>query len=185
MNDTATRPLTAAAAVGGLIITVIGAAAAISPHIVGGTWFATAGVAALLFAVGVFGARRVVDRSRVSRIALGVGTGALTLFGLAHFYAVADEDGGVALFSAFMVLSAVSLIVAGAAAIKTRAGTPLQRTALLVAGIWPIATVPAGAAIGDLPHFLAVAVWGVCWVVTGVAMMRGHQVTVGSRLAGG
>jgi hypothetical protein len=183
MNDTATRPLTAAAAVGGLIITVIGAAEAISPDIIGGVCFATAGVAALLCAVGVFGARRVVDRSRVSRIALGVGTGTLTLFGLAHFYAMADQDRGVALFSAFMVLSAVSLIVAGAAAMKTRAGTPLQRTALLVTGIWPIATIPAGAAIGDLPHFLAIAVWGGCWMVTGVAMVRGHQVAVGSRLA--
>lgn len=185
MNDTATRPLAAAAAFGGLIITVLGAAAAISPDIVGDVWFATAGVAALLLAAGVFAARRAVDRSRVSRIALGVGAGALALFALAHFYAVADEDGGVALFSVFMVLSAVSLIVAGAAALKTRAGTPLQRTAVLVAGIWPIATIPAGAAIGDVPHFLAIAVWGVCWVVTGVAMVRGHQVAVGSRLATG
>ncbi len=185
MNDTPTRPLTATAAAGGLIITVIGAAAAISPDIVGRAWFATAGVAALLLAVGVFDARRAVDRSRVGRTALGVGAAALTLFGLAHFYAIADEDRGVVLFSAFMIFSAVCLIVAGAAALKARAGTPTQRTALLVTGIWPIATIPAGAALGDLPHFLAIAVWGVCWVVTGVAMLRSTHVNVASPQATG
>ncbi len=160
-----------AAVLGGLTITVLGAAAAISAGIVDSAWFATAGCAALLFATGVAGLRQTLDGSRTARVALGVAAGALVLFALAHFYALADEDTAVVFFSAFMVVAAVALIVAGAATVHARTGTTAQRTALLAAGIWPLATIPAGAAIGDLPHFLAIAVWGVCWVVTGVSLL--------------
>jgi hypothetical protein len=42
------------------------------------------------------------------------------------------------------------------------------RATLVSAGVWPLATIPAGAALGDLPHFGAIAVWGLCWVAFGV-----------------
>ena len=65
--------------------------------------------------------------------------------------------------------------MAGIAAVRGRAGTSLQRAATLLTGIWPVATIPVGAALGDLPHFLAIAVWGVCWVVAGVALLTGSS----------
>ena len=161
----------AAAFVGGLTITVLGAAAAISADIVGGGWFAAAGCAALLLVVAILGLRRAVDQRRTAPIALATAAVTMTLFALAHFYALVDQDIAIALFSMSMVLAALSLIVAGIAAVRTRVGTPLQRAVLLFNGVWPIATIPAGAAIGDLPHFLAIAVWGVGWVVAGASLL--------------
>jgi hypothetical protein len=37
----------------------------------------------------------------------------------------------------------------------------------LLCGVWPLATIPAGAVIGDLPHLGAIAVWGLCRVAFG------------------
>jgi hypothetical protein len=36
----------------------------------------------------------------------------------------------------------------------------------------PILTIPAGAALGDIPHFLAIAVWGLCWIALGVSLSQ-------------
>jgi hypothetical protein len=160
------------AVVAGLTAVVLGATAAISPATVGSGWFATGGTMALLFAAGVVGTRRGLGGPRTTMVALGVAACATVLFGLAHFYAVLDEDTAVLLFSVFMIVGAGALVVAGAAAVRAGTGTALQRTALLLTGIWPIATIPAGAALGGLPHFLAIALWGVCWVLLGVSLFR-------------
>jgi hypothetical protein len=40
----------------------------------------------------------------------------------------------------------------------------------LLCGLWPIVTIPAGSALGDVPHFLAIAVWGICWVALGIVL---------------
>ena len=179
-----TRTYSAAATVlGGLALTVLGAAAAVSPDIVAAGWFAAAGGAALLLVPAVLGLRRAVVRSRTAPIALAAAAVAMTLFALTHFYALVDQDIAILLFSVFMVLAAVGLIVAGAAALRARVGTPLQRAALLFTGVWPIATIPAGAAIGDLPHFLAIAVWGVGWAVTGASLLAQASPSKARRLA--
>lgn len=160
-----------AALIAGLTIVVLGTAATISTDIVGAAWFIAAGCAALLFSAALSALRRAISQPRTARIALTVATAAMVLFGLSHFYAVVDEDTAVILFSVFMVVTALSLIVAGAAALRAHTGTPAQRALLLTTGIWPLATVPAGAAIGDIPHFLAVTIWGACWAAAGAALL--------------
>lgn len=180
MTDTLTHPATdvrpygAATIVAGLVIVVFGIVSAVSPPAVGPGLLAATGLpAALLFAAGVVGLlrrARSVGASGLVTGALAVATVAMTLFGLAHAYALVDEDTAIALFSVFMVLAAVSLIVAAIGMIRRPAGLPGWAT--LVTGVWPIATIPAGAALGDLPHFGAIAVWGGTWIVLGVALLR-------------
>ncbi|WP_343981076.1 hypothetical protein [Kribbella koreensis] len=94
------------------------------------------------------------------------------LFGLAHFYAIADDQRALPFFSVFMVLTAVALIVAGVAVLRTRIWPDGRRFALLAAGVWPLATVPAGAALGDVPHFTAIAVWGLLWTTLGAILLN-------------
>jgi hypothetical protein len=179
MTDTITparidvRPYGAAAAVAGVVVAALGIVGATSPDLVGRAWFATVVPAALLFAVGLVGIRRLavaVGASGLVTGALAVAAGAMTLFALAHAYALADQDTAILLFSVFMVLTAVSLIVAAVG--MFRSARSLPRWAVLVAGVWPLATIPAGAALGDLPHFGAIAVWGLTWVALGLSLVR-------------
>lgn len=179
MTDTLTRPSSSvrasgvAAAVGGAVVAVLGIVGAVSPDLVGAAWFATVVPAALLFAAGLLGLRRLAADLGAS----GLVTGALAVaavgsvcFALAHAYALVDEDTAILLFSVFMVVIALGLVVAAVGMFRGPAGLP--RWATLVAGVWPLATIPAGAAIGDLPHFGAIAVWGVTWVVLGASTLR-------------
>ncbi|GAA3589676.1 hypothetical protein [Kribbella ginsengisoli] len=134
------------AAIGGLAITVLGVIAAVQPDTAGPAWFAVAGAAAVLFAGGLSGLRIAVRDVRTAYRALTV--------------------------SIFMVLTAVALIVAGVAVLRTRIWPDGRRFALLAAGVWPLATIPAGAALGDVPHFTAIAVWGLLWTTLGAILLN-------------
>ncbi len=45
--------------------------------------------------------------------------------------------------------------------------------------VWPIVTIPMGSALGDVPHFLAITIWGICWVALGL-VLRGSGAQVPS-----
>ena len=170
---TAVRPYGVATAVAGVAVAVLGIIGAVSPDLAGAAWLAAVVPAALLFAAGLIGLRRLaasVGATGLVTGALAVAAVATTLFALAHAYALIDEDTAIMLFSVFMVLLAGSLVVAAVGMFRGPAGLP--RWATLTAGVWPLATIPAGAAIGDLAHFGAIAVWGVTWVVLGATMIR-------------
>ena len=152
------RPITAIAAAvpGGLGIAVLGAIAALAPAATDGVWwFLTAAVAALLLTVAI-----LALRARVTGVARPA---------LAHVYTLVDADTAILLFSVFLVVLALGMIVAGIALARVWRGP--ARFVPLLCGVWPLATIPAGAAIGDLPHFGAIAVWGLCWVAFG-ALVR-------------
>jgi hypothetical protein len=170
---TAVRPYGVVTAVAGVAVTVLGIVGAVSPDLAGAAWFAAVVPAALLFAAGLLGLRRLATGLGSSGLvtgALAVAAVATTLFALAHAYALLDEDTAITLFSVFMVLLAGSLVVAAVGMFRGSASLP--RWATLAAGVWPLATIPAGAAISDLAHFGAIAVWGLTWVVLGATMVR-------------
>jgi hypothetical protein len=160
------------AAIGGLALTVLGIVAAVKPGVAAAPWFAIAGVAAFLLAIGLAGMRAAVKDVRTAYRALTFSTITMTLFALAHFYAVVDEDKAIPFFSAFLLLSAIGLTVAGAAVLRARIWPDRRRFALLATGIWPALTIPAGAALGDVPHFTAIAVWGLLWTTLGAILLN-------------
>jgi hypothetical protein len=182
MTDTLTRtaiavrPYGVATTVAGVVVSILGTVAALSPDLAGAAWLASVVPAALLFAAGLIGLRRLATDLGSSGLvtgALAVAAVATALFALAHAYALVDEDTAVMLFSVFMLLIAGSLIVAAVGMFRGPAGLP--RWATLAAGVWPVATIPAGAAISDLAHFGAIAVWGLTWVVLGAAVLRASR----------
>ena len=169
-SSVAQRPITAVAAAvpGGAIIAVLGAVAAFAPAVTEGAWwFLAAAVGALLLCVAILALRPRVDG--VARPALAVAAVGMALFALAHVYTLVDVDTAILSFSVFLVVTAVALIVAGIALARTWRGA--GRFVPLLCGVWPLATIPAGAALGDLPHFGAITVWGLCWVAFG-ALIR-------------
>jgi hypothetical protein len=165
------RPAGTVTAIGGLTIVGLGIIATVRPDSAGPLWFVVAGVAAELLALGLLGLLAAVAGIRVARVATAVSAVAMALFGLAHFYALVDEDTAVGLFSAFMVLAAAGLVVAGVAVARTDRWSGARRFVPLLTGVWPVATIPAGAALGDVPHFLAIAVWGACWTALGLVLL--------------
>jgi hypothetical protein len=161
-----------AATIGGLTITALGIVGAVWPDSADAPWFAVAGVAALLLALGLGGLRVAVRDVPTAYRALLFSTVTTFLFALAHFYAVVDVDKALPLFSAFMLLTAIGMTVAGVAVLRARIWPDRRRFALLAAGIWPALTIPAGAALGDIPHFTAIAVWGLLWTTLGAILLN-------------
>lgn len=161
----APRAAAVAALTGGLTIAVLGVVAALAPADTGVAWFLVAVVGAGLLAVATLGLRAAVAAIPLTRVPLAIAAAALVLFGLAHVGALVDEDTAIMLFSVFMVVAAVGLIVAGVAIARAWRGP--ARFVPLLCGLWPIVTIPAGAALGDVPHFSAITVWGFCWVALG------------------
>ena len=110
------RPITAIAAAvpGGLGIAVLGAIAALALAATDGVWwFLTAAVAALLLTVAILALRARV--TGVARPALAVAGVGMALFALAHVYTLVDADTAILLFSVFLVVLALGMIVAGIA----------------------------------------------------------------------
>lgn len=169
--EVAARPGGIAALVGGLAFVGLGVVAAIDPAAVGNTWLVVGALAAALLVAAVLGLRTVARDIRVAPSALLVSAAALTLFGLSHFYALTGDESAFLLFSVFMIVGSIALIVAGVAVARADIWRGGRRFVPLLCGVWPIATIPAGAAIGDLPHFLAIAGWGVWWVALGAALL--------------
>jgi hypothetical protein len=152
--------------VGGLGIAAAGLVGAVQPDVPSGVWMPGAGVAVLLATVGVLGLRQAVAGIAVARTALACAAVTMTLFGLGHFYAAVDEDTGIPLFSAFLLLSVIALTTAGVAIVRAGIWRPAARVLPLILGLWPV-TVPIGEAIGNVPHFLAITCWGILWICLG------------------
>jgi hypothetical protein len=151
---------------GGLGIVAAGIVAAVDTEVADSAWFGFVAVMALMVAFGVLGLRQAVAGVPVARVALAVVPVTMTLFALAHFWAVADQDKAIPFFGVFMMLSALGLIVAGIAVLRSDLWSGPTRVLPLITGLWPL-TVPVGLALGDVPHFLAIAVWGGCWFALG------------------
>jgi hypothetical protein len=64
------------------------------------------------------------------------------------------------------MLSALGLTVAGVALVRAK-----RSVLTLVTGLWPL-TVPIGLALGGVAHFLAIALWGVCWTALGWSLTK-------------
>lgn len=157
-------------ALGGIAATVLGVGAAIDLNFVGAAWFAIAGVAMLLIVPGLLRLRTSAAAEPIARGALVVSAVSMTLFGLSHFYGMFNEDVAVLLFSVFMLIESIALIVAGVVIVLRTKRRSWSSWLPLVCGAWPVLTVPAGAALGDVPHFTAIAVWGLTWIAFGRAL---------------
>ncbi|WP_371401251.1 hypothetical protein OHA10_25275 [Kribbella sp. NBC_00662] len=162
----ALRPLGWTTVVGGLGIVTAGIVAAVDANIADSAWFGFAGASALLATAGVLGLRRATAAVPLAHKVLGAVAVTMTVFALAHFYAVADQDRAIPFFSAFMMLSALGLIIAGIAILRARLWSGPARALPLITGLWPL-TIPIGLALGDVPHFVAIALWGACWTALG------------------
>jgi hypothetical protein len=176
MSITTTAPTTVrsygwAMTSGGLGIIAAGVVAAADVNVADSAWFGFAGVMVLLVAAGVLGLRQAVAGIPVARKALTVVPITMTLFALAHFWAMADQDKAIPFFGAFMMLSALGLVVAGVAILRSARWSAPARVVPLIVGLWPL-TVPIGLALGDVPHFLAIALWGVCWAGLGRLLVQ-------------
>ncbi len=172
MTDLQSPPRSApavAAAVGGSLTLVLGALALIAPASTEGpAWFLVAAVAAALLAVGTAGLRTAVRSVPRTGPPLLVAVVGLALFALAHVYTLVDLDTALLLFSILMVVGSLGLVVAGV--FIARAWRGAARFVPLLCGLWPIAAIPLGAALGDVPHFGAIALWGVCWIALGAVL---------------
>lgn len=77
---------------------------------------------------------------------------------------------GILLFSVFGVVRRNQPHHSGAALLRAHVWSSWRRGILLACGLLPITAIPVGAAVGDTPHFSAIAAWGLCWLLLGVTL---------------
>jgi hypothetical protein len=168
--STPTTVTAAAAGIGGLGITALGADALLDPTSPNDAlWFLLAAAAAALITVSVLGLRRLVQDIPLAHGGLAVAALGLALFTLAHIYTLVDRDTALLLFSVFMIAGSLGMILGGTAIARRWRGP--ARFVPLLCGAWPIVTIPVGSALGDVPHFSAILGWGLCWLALAATLL--------------
>lgn len=145
----------------------------------------------LLF-VGIIG----VVRSRAVGRSLFAGAGlALILLGLADLvvgeavWATAGEDVAVLFYSTGTLALMVGLIIAGVAVVRTGQWRSWQRYTLLATGLYILLVLlPVLSTLSGSAPSIAIGVWGVCWLLVGLALRQRPATAEGDaaapRLAG-
>ncbi|MGH2601434.1 MAG: hypothetical protein ACRDJ9_18870 [Dehalococcoidia bacterium] len=134
----------------------------------------------LLLLVAVAGLLR---SSALGSSRLGHGGLVLTLFGLvvlvlAEPTSLLNMEIAVILFSMSTLAIMIGMILAGIAMLRGGRWTGWQRFAPLACGLFiPLILVPAFALPGYASNY-AIGVWGVCWLLLGLALRESNSATI-------
>lgn len=177
VSSRASRVPGALCALGGLAFVVLalvqfGAGPGPRPGVVD-PWMAIAFLALVLTGVGVVAAARVgnTGRSVLGRAGLGIALVGLAIFTVAHLVAtfVSGQEQSL-LFPIGQVLEAAGMVMLGTAVLRQNRWTGIGRWTPLLCGLYPLVIlIPAFAIFGD-PNYPAIAGFGVCWALLGVAL---------------
>lgn len=140
----------------------------------------------LLFA-GIIG----VVHSRAAGRSLFAGAGlALSLLGLADWvvaeavWATAGEDVAVLFYSTGTLALMVGLILAGIAVVRTGQWRGWQRYTLLATGLYILLVLlPVLSVLSGYAPNIAIGVWGVCWLLVGLALRQSPATAEGRAAA--
>ncbi len=129
----------------------------------------------LLLIVGVIGLVRTGAAGRGGLATAGLG---LTLLGLvvltvAELIWLAGLEIAVLFYSAATLLMMVGLIVAGVAALRSGRWTGWSRFTPLACGLYMLLVLLPALFMPGLTANYALGVWGVCWLLIGLALLAG------------
>lgn len=126
----------------------------------------------VLLMVGVIGLARsgAAGTSRLGRMGVWLTLAGLAVLTAAEFVAMTDPDIAGPFYGLATITMCAGLVMAGVAALRAGIWTGWQRYTVLACGVY-IALVlgPAFALPGYGPNF-AIGIWGICWLLIGVAM---------------
>ncbi len=129
----------------------------------------------LLLIVGVIGLVRTGAAGRGGLATAGLG---LTLLGLvvltvAELIWLAGLEIAVLFYSAATLLMMVGLIVAGVAVLRSGRWTGWSRFTPLACGLYMLLVLLPALFMPGLTANYALGVWGVCWLLIGLALLAG------------
>ncbi|WP_395725195.1 hypothetical protein [Nakamurella sp.] len=131
------------------------------------------GVAYLLFLATLVGVERsgATAHRRLSRVGLTVAGVGWVLYSVAQFVLQVDpRPAETVLFPVGTVLIGIGMIAAGVGVLRAHRWTGWRRYTVLACGVYPFAILFPTFAITGGPNFLALALWGVCWFVSALAL---------------
>lgn len=174
VEDRFVRPAGAATIAGGLVIIVLGLIDAVGFDI-GAAWFAIAAVGLAGIVAGLIAVRRTgaTGPGGVGRMALVLGIVAMAVFALSHVVETVIPDSAVASFFLGQTIFSLALFVAGIAVVRAGRWAGWRRFTPLVCGLYPLVVMtPVFVFVGHgLPaSFVAIAGWGACWLLLGIAL---------------
>ena len=135
-------------------------------------WVATLLLMQLLLLVGLLGFARsgAVGAGWLGRIGLGLALLGRAMFVLAEVQLFIEVDDYTPLLTLGAVVTAIGMLLAGVAVLRAGRWASWRRFTPFVAGLYPfIAMFPLFAATGERPTVM-VALWGVSWLLLGMAL---------------
>jgi hypothetical protein len=127
----------------------------------------------VLLAAGVLGLARTGAPGRGGLATAGVG---LTLLGLAVLIVAeaisqVNQDTAGLFYSSATLLMLLGLILLGIAVLRTGRWTSWRRFTPLVCGLYILLIMAPSFALPGFASNYAIGVWGVCWLLLGVALL--------------
>ena len=144
-------------------------------------WVATLLLMQLLLFAGLLGFARsgAVGAGWLGRFGLGLALLGRALFVLAEVQVFIEVEDYTPLLTLGAMVTAIGMLIAGVAVLRAGCWASWRRFTPLVAGLYPFLTMfPLFAATGERPTVM-VALWGVPWLLVGIAI---HAEAQGSGL---
>jgi hypothetical protein len=137
-------------------------------------WIATLNaVSHPLLIAGVIGLARsgAAGRGRLATTGVGLTLLGLVVLTVAEVLSLINMDTAVLFYSAATLLMLLGLILLGIAALRAGRWTGWRRFTPLVCGLFiPVVLLPSFALPGLASNY-AIGVWGVCWLMLGLALL--------------
>lgn len=111
---------------------------------------------------------------RLGQIGIGGAVLGRLVFLAAEVHALARGDDETPLLPAAAVLTAVSMVLAGVAVVRSGRWAGWRRLVPLAVGVYPFVLMFPFVAISPEPNLLTLAGWGVLWALLGLALRAAH-----------
>lgn len=136
------------------------------------TWEAVILIAQVLLLIGVVGlaVSGAISDSWLGKTGLGLALIGRVVFILAEIHSIIRADDDTPLLPLGALLTAVGMLLTGIAVLQAHRWLGWHRWTPLLTGLYPFVAMFPFVALTDEPSMVTIALWGLLWILLGIAL---------------